>query len=74
MALSACPSGIQINTTNALCAQVENNFQTPDVGDSGGPLINSAGYVIGVTSISGDGWIVFSSVHTHAAFISSNLN
>ncbi|THD22138.1 Cercarial protease [Fasciola hepatica] len=74
IALSACPDDIQINTTNALCASVEHNLQPPDVGDSGGPLINSVGQVIGVTSISGDGWIVFASVHAHIAFIGSQLN
>ncbi|CAL8082820.1 unnamed protein product [Calicophoron daubneyi] len=67
--LSKCPKNIAVNTKGALCASIERNYQIPDVGDSGGPIFNLKGEVIGVISIAGDGWIIFSSILTNAPFV-----
>ncbi|TGZ63606.1 hypothetical protein CRM22_006818 [Opisthorchis felineus] len=71
--ITPCPRDIQINTTGALCANENSNSQTPEVGDSGGPVVDQSGHVIGVTSISGYGWVVFSSVMTNLDFIRNHL-
>nr|CAH8865456.1 unnamed protein product [Trichobilharzia regenti] len=72
--LSECPNNINIPTKGALCANINSNEQGPDVGDSGGPIFNEDGHVIGITSIAGNGWFVFSSVATHRKFIQSVIN
>ncbi|KAA3677216.1 uncharacterized protein DEA37_0006537 [Paragonimus westermani] len=73
VALSECPVDIPIRTKGAMCSNIDINYQTPEVGDSGGPLIEYSGQVIGVTSIAGSGWTVFSSVANHANFIRTQL-
>ncbi|CAH8865321.1 unnamed protein product [Trichobilharzia szidati] len=72
--LSECPTNINIPTEGALCANINSNEQGPDVGDSGGPIFNEDGQVIGITSIAGNGWFVFSSVATHKKFIKKVIN
>ncbi|KAF7232638.1 hypothetical protein EG68_09043 [Paragonimus skrjabini miyazakii] len=73
VALSECPTDIPIRTKGAMCSNIDINYQTPEVGDSGGPLIEYSGRVIGVTSIAGSGWTVFPSVANHAKFIRTQL-
>ncbi|CAH8544098.1 unnamed protein product [Schistosoma turkestanicum] len=71
--LQECPKHIKIPTDGALCSNINSNNQGPDVGDSGGPIFDKNGQVVGVTSIAGSGWYVFSSVTTHKEFIQQHL-
>nr|AHI46409.1 serine protease 5 precursor [Schistosoma mansoni] len=71
--LDECPKNIKIPTDGALCSNINGNHQGPDVGDSGGPIFDINGRVVGITSIAGNGWYVFSSVTTHRTFIQQQL-
>ncbi|CAH8629707.1 unnamed protein product [Schistosoma haematobium] len=71
--LGECPKHIKIPTNGAICSNINRNHQGPDVGDSGGPIFDINGRVIGITSIAGNGWYVFSSVTTHKTFIQQHL-
>ncbi|CAI2732325.1 unnamed protein product [Schistosoma spindalis] len=71
--LDECPKHIKIPTNGAICSNINRNHQGPDIGDSGGPIFDINGRVIGITSIAGNGWYVFSSVTTHKTFIQQHL-